>query len=66
MLLILILFCISFIIVETTNLFKNNRIKEMKVYILLLIILVTISTMTYFDLIPRKLLKSLSSFFIGK
>jgi len=61
----LIVLCLLLIIVEIINLYKTNKKQELKVYSLITIILVTISLSGYLQLLPRHLLKTLSSFFIG-
>jgi hypothetical protein len=64
MLFILIVLCLFIIITEIITLYKTNKKKEMKIYILASVILLAISILEYLQLLPRHLLKNLSSFFI--
>lgn len=65
MLFLLIVLCLLFIITEIITLYKTNKKQELKVYSIITIILLTISSLEYFQLLPRHFLKTLSNFFIG-
>lgn len=63
MLFLLIIFCLLLIIIEILTLYKADRKQELKLYIMLIIILLSISSLEYLQLVPRHLLKAASSFF---
>lgn len=65
MLFLLLMPCLLLIIVEIITLYKTNKKKELKIYIVITLILFTVSSLEYLHLLPRHLMKTLSNFFIG-
>lgn len=61
----LIILCALVIIIEIIILYKTNKKQEFRIYSILTIILLIISLMEYFEIIPRHLLKSLSKLLLG-
>ncbi|MBU5593013.1 hypothetical protein KQI89_14775 [Clostridium sp. MSJ-4] len=64
MLFLVIVFCVLLIITEIITLYKTQKKQELKVYIILSIILLTVSFLEYLQLVPRHLIKAISKFFI--
>ena len=64
MLFLLLMLCLLLIIVEIITLYKTNKKKELKIYIVITLILFTVSSLEYLHLLPRHLMKTLSNFFI--